>query len=125
MTAGRPIGAVSSIIATAGSKADSTGRRTAVLFDFCEALVKRLGRRSPDQRLVWSTIQARCNRRDHISAMRTEVGAFGEVLAQQPLGILIGAALPRALGATKIDLHTCIDLETGVLRHLCALTPDE
>ena len=38
-----------------------------------------------------------------------EVGAFGQVLAQQPVGVLVAAALPRAVRIAEIDLHAGLD----------------
>jgi hypothetical protein len=34
-------------------------------------------------------------------AMRTQIGAFRQVLAQQTVGVLVAAALPGALGSQK------------------------
>jgi hypothetical protein len=39
-----------------------------------------------------------------VGAVPGEVGAFGEVLAQQPVGVLVGGALPRALRVAEVDL---------------------
>ena len=36
--------------------------------------------------------------------VRGEVGALGQVLAQQPVGVLVGAALPGAAGVAEVDL---------------------
>jgi hypothetical protein len=69
------------IIATAGRKADSIGRRNAVFLDLCGALVKRLGRCSPSQRFARSAITGLGNGREGISAMNPKVGTLGEVLA--------------------------------------------
>ncbi len=40
-----------------------------------------------------------------------EVGALGEVLARQAVCVLIGAALPGALGVAEVDLDAGIDAE--------------
>jgi len=34
-----------------------------------------------------------------------EVGALGQVLAQQAVGVFIAASLPRAMRISKVDLH--------------------
>ena len=34
-----------------------------------------------------------------------EVGAFGEVLAEQTVGVLVGAALPWTLGVAEVDVE--------------------
>jgi hypothetical protein len=38
-----------------------------------------------------------------------QVGALGEVLAEQPVGVLVGAALPGAPRVTELDLHAGVD----------------
>jgi hypothetical protein len=38
-----------------------------------------------------------------------QVGALGQVLAEQPVGVLVGAALPRATRVAETDLDTGID----------------
>jgi len=43
--------------------------------------------------------------------VHTQVSALREVLPQQPIGILVRAALPRAVRIAEIDLHTSIDLD--------------
>ena len=47
---------------------------------------------------------------------RDEVGALGEVLAQQPVGVLVRAALPGAVRVGEVDRDAGLDLELGVLR---------
>ena len=42
----------------------------------------------------------------------------GEILAQQPVGVLVGGALPWAAGITEIDLQTAVEPELDVLGHL-------
>ena len=51
------------------------------------------------------------------------VGAFGEVLAEEPVGVLVGSSLPRGFGVTEVDLDTGVDGELGVSCHLFALIP--
>src|SRR3546814_13530557 len=55
---------------------------------------------------------------EFIRAMRTEVGAFWEVLPQQAVGIFICAALPGALRIAEVDLQSSIDVQPGMLSHL-------
>jgi hypothetical protein len=52
-----------------------------------------------------------------------QVRAFREVLPQQPVGVLVSAALPWALRVAEVDLDTRIDLETIVLSHFGSLIP--
>ena len=47
--------------------------------------------------------------------MRAEVGALRKVLAQQPVGVLVRAALPGAVGIAEVDLKTGVDPQAGVL----------
>ena len=46
-----------------------------------------------------SATAARCSR-----AVHGQVGALGEVLAQQPVGVLVGAPLPRRVRVAEVDL---------------------
>src|SRR5215211_5602344 len=57
--------------------------------------------------------------------MDAEVGAFREVLPQQPVGVLVRAALPRAVGIAEVDVDACVDLQARVLGHLGALIPGQ
>ncbi|GAC1679664.1 MAG: hypothetical protein NVS9B2_30660 [Steroidobacteraceae bacterium] len=57
--------------------------------------------------------------------MDAQVCAFREVLPQQPVGVLVSAALPRALWVAEVDLDTRIDLETIVLSHFGSLIPGQ
>ncbi len=45
-------------------------------------------------------------------AVHRQVGAFGEVLSQQPVGVLVGAALPGAVGPGTVGIAEA-DLEVG------------
>ena len=37
-------------------------------------------------------------------AVAAEVGAFGEVLAQEPVGVFFGCSLPECVGAREVDV---------------------
>jgi hypothetical protein len=54
-----------------------------------------------------------------------QVGGLGEVLAEQPIGVLVGAALPRAARVTEEDLNAGVDGELGVLGHLPSVVPGQ
>ena len=43
-----------------------------------------------------------------------QVGALGEVLAQQAVGVLVRAALPRAVRVGEVDRGAGLDVERGV-----------
>ena len=74
-----------------------------------KALVKRLGWCFLAQRLAWAAIEGRDNGRKCVGAMRAEVGAFREILAQQPVSVLVRATLPRALRIAEIDFDAGFD----------------
>ncbi|MDB5578322.1 MAG: hypothetical protein JWR80_3498 [Bradyrhizobium sp.] len=124
-TAGQFITAAWFIIVTEDRRADSTGRRNALFVDLRKALVKGLSRCFPSQRFARSAIDRCGNGRKHVGTMRAEIDAFWKVLAQQPVGVLVGAALPRALWVAEADLHPRVSLQTRVLGHLRALIPGE
>ena len=46
--------------------------------------------------------------------------AFGEVLAQQSISVLVGASLPGAVGVAEVHLHAGVARELLVLSHLPA-----
>jgi hypothetical protein len=46
------------------------------------------------------------------------VGSFGEVLAEQSVGVFVGSSLPGALRVTEVELDSGVDRELGVLGHL-------
>mgnify|MGYP000740064084 CR=1 FL=1 len=48
-----------------------------------------------------------------------------KVLAQQPVGVLIATALPRAFGVTEVDVDSGFRFQLFMLRHFCALIPCE
>src|SRR4051794_40735040 len=57
--------------------------------------------------------------------MYTQVSALREVLPQQPIGILVRAALPRAVRIAEVDLHASIDPQLRVLAHFRPLIPGQ
>lgn len=50
---------------------------------------------------------------------------LGEVLAQEPVGVLVRAALPRAVWITEVDLHVGRCREPLVVRELLASVPGQ
>ena len=50
---------------------------------------------------------------------------LGQVFAQQPICVFVGAALPGTLGITEVHLDTSLDGEAHMLSHLFALVPCE
>lgn len=61
------------------------------------------------------------NRIQFVCAILAEVRPLWKVLAEQTIGVLVAASLPRALRVAEIDVETSIDPELGVLCHLGAL----
>src|ERR1700733_943416 len=57
--------------------------------------------------------------------MRAEICAFWKILAQQSVGVLVGAALPWAVRIAEIDLDASVDLQACVLSHLSSLIPGQ
>src|SRR5215212_5541498 len=102
----------------------STGRRNAPM-NRSYHLVERLGRRSPAKGLARSGIERRGHGREVVRAVHAQVGALREVLPQQPVGVLVGAALPGAVRVAKVDLDPRVDLEARMLGHLGALIPGQ
>src|SRR5271170_6273797 len=54
-----------------------------------------------------------------------QVGFSGEVLSQQPVGVFVGAALPRALRITEVDVHLRGHGEALVFGHLQPSVPGQ
>ena len=75
---------------------------------------------------VAGVLSARATASRSLRAVSGEVGAFGEVLAEQAVGVLVGAALPGAVRVAEVDLdQPAVDPELGVLRHLRSLVPGQ
>src|ERR1700758_2757986 len=74
--------------------AGSNGRRNTGFFHSCQQFVKRLRWGFPSQRLSWSAIESCCHCGYLISVVDAQVCALREVLPQQPVGVLVRAALP-------------------------------
>src|SRR5690242_16617953 len=66
-----------------------------------QARSEHLSGRLPAEGLAWSTVQRCRDGCELLGAVAGEVGASGEILAQQPVGVLVGAALPRAAWITE------------------------
>ena len=57
--------------------------------------------------------------------VEAEVGALGEVLAQEAVGVLVAGALPRGVRVTEEDRDIGVDLDLLSLAQLDALVPGE
>ena len=62
---------------------------------------------------------------DLVAAVSVQVGAFGEVLAQQAVGVLVRTSLPGRMRIAEVDGETGVDAELDVLGHFCSLVPGE
>ena len=66
-----------------------------------QVLAEHLGGCPPRERLARSTVQRRRDSCELLGAVAGEVGASGEILAQQPVGVLVRAALHGLRGSQK------------------------
>src|SRR5436190_15874431 len=98
----------------AASKVDSNGRRNMAYVSCSEELVQSLGRCSPAQGLSRPVVEGDRHGCKVLGAVRAEVGALWKVLAQQPVGVLVRATLPGAVGIAEVDRHASLDPELGV-----------
>jgi hypothetical protein len=87
------------------------------------ALPKSLGWRTPAEALTGSGVECKGDGLKVVRTMHTQIGALREVLSQQAVGVLVGAALPWALGIAEIDMQSGVDAQARMLAHLCALIP--
>src|ERR1700730_2080045 len=115
-------------VVTTGSPeppAGSSGRRNTDFFHARQQFVKCLCWRFPTERLSRSAIESRRHGGYLVGTIDAQVCAFREVLPQQPIGVLVCAALPGASWIAKIDLDSRVDLETIVLCHFGSLIPGQ
>ena len=54
-----------------------------------------------------------------------EVGAFGEVLAEETVGVVVGAALPWTLRVAEVDVEVGLCAELSMLSHFDSLVPGQ
>jgi hypothetical protein len=87
--------------------------------------VECFGRRSPAEGFAWSAVERVRDRLEVVAGVPGEVGAPGEVLAKQSVGVLVRPALPGALRVAEVDRETGVDAQLGVLSHLGALVPGQ
>src|SRR3954452_16919103 len=104
---------------------DSSGRRNTAYVSCSEELVQSLGRCSPAQGLSRPAVEGDRHGGKVLGAVHAEVGALGKVLAQQPVGVLVRATLPGAVGIADVDRHASLDPELGVLGHFRSLIPGQ
>src|SRR5512133_2800226 len=76
-----------------------------------QVVVERFGRRSPAQGLAWAGVERESDRGEIVGAVLAQVGAFRGVLAQQAIGVLVRAPLPRTVRMTEEDLQVGVDAQ--------------
>src|SRR5207302_4782187 len=81
---------------------DSAGVRNEELGEF-------LGWFEPAECLTGSIVERVGGGVEVVLSMDGEVGAFGEVLAAQAVGVLVGAALPGAVRIAEVDVDAGVD----------------
>src|ERR1035441_5458980 len=74
-----------------------------------EVLGEHLGGCPPRECLARPTVQRRRDGCELLGTVAGEGGGSWGILAQQPLGVLVRAALPRASWITEIDLQTAVE----------------
>src|SRR3954447_7700776 len=104
---------------------DSSGCRNTAYVTGLEELVQSLGRCPPAKGLSRPAVEGDRHGRKVLGTVHAEVSALREVLAQQPIGVLIRAALPGAVGIAEVDLKTGVDPQASVLAHLRPLIPGQ
>ncbi len=72
-------------------------------------------------RLAWSGVQWPGNGIESRLSVPAQVGTLGQVLSQQSIGVLVDAALPRAVQIGKVHFHPGGLSQTLVLGHFPTL----
>src|SRR3954449_2470643 len=96
-------------IPTATPRVDSRGRRNTAYVGCSKELVQSLGRCSPAQGLTRPAVEGDRHSGEVLGAVHAEVGALWKVLPQQPIGVLVRAALPGAVRIAEVDRHASLD----------------
>jgi hypothetical protein len=87
--------------------------------------VEGFGGGLPAEGLAGSAVECGGDGVEVLTRVSREVGAFGEVLAQQAVGVLVGTALPGAVRVAEVDRQPGVDTQSGVWGHLGALVPGQ
>ena len=74
-----------------------------------------LGGGAPAECLAGSGVEGGDNGVELLVGPARQVGAFGEVLAQQAVGVLVAGSLPWGVGVAEVDVDSGVDLELDVL----------
>src|SRR5665647_1038954 len=79
----------------------------------------------PAEGLSGSAVELKSDGVEVVLGVFGQVGALWEVLAQEPVGVLVGAALPRGVRVAEEHRNAGGDGEPGVFGHLPALVPGQ
>ena len=88
-------------------------------------LVEGFGGCLPAEGLAGSGVERGGDGVELVGRPAGQVGALGEVLAQEPVGVLVRAALPWAVRVGEVDREAGVDPELGVLGQLRAAVPGQ
>ena len=77
-------------------------------------------RGAPSEGFPWSGVEGVGDGRDVVCGPPGKVSALRKVLAQKAIGVLIGAALPRALRIGEVHLYPGSNRELGMRREFLA-----
>src|SRR6476620_5209814 len=99
------------------STAGSTGRRNTGIKSLCWGFKL--------QGLTWSFVELTSHFVQIGLRMHRQVGAFRKVLSQQTIGVLIRAALPRALRVAEVDIDVSRQGKSSMIRKLLAPVPSQ
>ena len=88
-------------------------------------ITEHFGRGAPTEGFSGTTVESCGNSCEILGVMSAQVCAFGKVLTQQTVGVLIRPSLPRAMRIAEVDRQIGVDPELGVLSHLRALVPGQ
>ena len=88
-------------------------------------LIESLGRCLPAEGLSGPVVEGGSDCVEVVLVVAGQVGALGEVLAQQAVGVLVGAALPGAVWIAEVDRHAGTDKLLRVLGHFGSLVPGQ
>ena len=98
---------------------------TAVSTGRCNTCVKSLCRRFELQRFAGPFVELPC----HLVQMRLrvyrQVGALGEVLSEQAVGVLVGSALPRTSRVTEVNIDVGRQAKPPMIREFLAPIPGQ
>src|SRR3954453_22417710 len=91
----------------------------------CHLGLHRMGGASPAESLTGAAIDAVLDGPQVVERECAQIAALGEVLAEEPVGVLVRAAQPGAGWRGEEDAVGEVLLEQVVVRHLRALVPGQ